>query len=94
MTIYDEDGPVEVNDRDVILGSQTGVWFVPRGKNDTHALIRIITEDDENWFYHGTHFSNFWLPDLIEVLQRAEAELKRRNIPEMHNGQQWGWKLR
>lgn len=59
-----------------ILGGQFGVEIVPRGRDDDHACIQILSEDDDNWFESGSSFSSFWLDDLIKVLQSAKTELQ------------------
>ena len=58
-----------------IRGEQFGVRFVKHPKMDK-AIIQIITEDDENWFEHGNPFSQHWIDELIEVLQKAKDQSK------------------
>ena len=71
-----------------VLGECVGIRFVERGENDNHILIRLITEDDENWTAGNIRLSSYWLDDLIGVCQRAKTKLKEEAI-EDRNG--WGY---
>lgn len=56
-------------------GDQFGFRIVNRGTNDSHALLEIISEDDEKW-HKSMDFSSFWIDDLIEQLQKAKTLLE------------------
>ena len=60
-------------------GQCHGVNLVHRGKSDDHALVQIFTEDDGTW-NQDMCFSNYWLDDLILVLQTAQTKLKRSGV--------------
>lgn len=63
--------------RDIeIKGNQFGVRLKARGPDDNHICIQLLGEDDEHWFEVGNGFSNFWLDDLILVLNKAKKTLK------------------
>lgn len=72
-----------------IRGSQFGVRFVPRGPNDNHACLQLLSEDDEQWSKMGSYWSSFWIDDLIQVLTLA-----RRELNGMPKDGKWGRKLR
>jgi len=63
-----------------IKGKLFGIRFRPRGPGDSHIVIQIIKEDDDNWFCHGTSFSSHWIDDLIEQLQNAKMKLDNEAI--------------
>lgn len=60
-------------------GDQFGIRLVPRGKNDSHICVQIISEDDGEWFERQL-FSSAWLGDLIEQLHIAEVLLLTQEI--------------
>lgn len=62
-----------------------GVNLVHRGRKDNHALVQIFTEDDGTW-NQGMSFSNYWLPDLIAVLQAAQRQLERKGTAKNREG--------
>lgn len=68
----------KIQDFEQILLTQFGVRFQTRGENDSHILIQIMSEDDENWYEHGNSFSSFWLDELISVLTIAKENLEHR----------------
>lgn len=74
-------------------GQCKGVRLVPRGINDPHICVQIITEDDENWFESDKSFSSAWLDELIEQLQEARVWLATQE-PDIYEGQQYGWELK
>jgi hypothetical protein len=60
-----------------IKGGQFGVRFEPRGQDDPHVCIQLLSEDDTNWFEVGNSFSSFWLDDLIAQLTAAKTLLEQ-----------------
>jgi hypothetical protein len=58
-----------------IKGKLFGANLTPRNQNDPHLMIQLMIEDDECWYPFGTHFSSYWIDDLIETLTRAKEEL-------------------
>jgi hypothetical protein len=66
-----------------------GVNLVHRGESDDHALVQIFTEDDGTWSQQMS-FSNYWLDDLILVLQAAQTKIKRSGVKDGR----WGMRLR
>lgn len=61
----------------LFLGECKGVGLVPRGNNDNHILVLILTEDDGDWFISESGFSSFWIEDLKEQLQAAADWMER-----------------
>jgi len=59
-----------------------GVRLEKRGPVDPHICIKLLSEDDENWFDVGNGFSSFWLNDLITQLQAAEVLLEQLAKPD------------
>ena len=74
-------------------GECKGVRLVPRGANDNHICIEILTEDDGNWFESNQSFSSYWIDDLIEQLTLAKQYMKTQS-PHIHEGRQYGWKFK
>lgn len=73
-----------------IRGGQFGVDFEPRGSNDPHVCVRILTEDDEHWSASNVSFSSYWLDDFIAVLQAAKAALGATTFePDGRFGYRW-----
>ena len=83
----------EIPNKNLILGNCHGVAFVPRGPGDQHICMLMLTEDDEQWFLSqdGDMGSPSWLPDWIEVLERAKIWLEVNGTPDIHNGRQYGY---
>ncbi len=77
-----------------IKKKQFGVKIIPRGPNDEHVVIQIITEDDENWFDHGNSFSSYWIDDLIDVLQETRRYIQHFTEADIVNGRQYGYKFK
>lgn len=72
-----------------LQNAQFGVRFRKRGPDDKHIIIQLLGEDDGNWFAIGNGFSNFWLDDLIGVLQDAKILIERDGQPN-----KWGYEFR
>lgn len=66
-----------------------GIRFDKRGENDRHVVLRLLGEDDGNWFDRDVYFSSFWLDELIRVLEQA-----KRDMQEGCESEQWGYKFR
>ena len=49
------------------------------GITDPHVLVQIFREDDGLWSKEMC-FSNYWLEELILVLQTAQTKLKRDGV--------------
>ena len=73
-------------------GECKGIRLFPRGVNDNHICIVILTEDDGNWFVSDHYFSSFWTDDLIKQLQLAKAYMETQT-PDIYDGVQYGWKF-
>jgi hypothetical protein len=67
-------------------GECKGVLLKPRGKDDPHVLVSILTEDDEHWSEHDC-FSSYWLDELIDQLQQARRALE--TFPKDRDGCGW-----
>jgi hypothetical protein len=74
-------------------GQCKGVELVKRETNDNHICVRILTEDDDDWFASASSFSSSWLDELIEQLQLAKKYIESQE-PDMFNGKQYGWKFK
>jgi len=61
-----------------ILGECIGVRISARGKDDPHACIGILIEDDENWSL-VCDFSSYWLDEAISKLLAAKAILETQH---------------
>lgn len=82
---------VEKDFAQVFLGRCKGVGIRPRNAyGDTHAMFVILTEDD-GWWYEGEDgtASAYWMPELIEQLQKAKEWLDQ-NATEYS----YGWLLK
>ena len=75
-------------------GNCKGVRLKPRGNNDPHICLTILTEDDECWFEGSSHFSSYWCSDLVEQLKQAQYYMETNCDPDMYDGIQYGWKFR
>ncbi len=64
-----------------------------RGINDHHICWEILTEDDGNWFLSKEGASSSWLPELIELLTKAEKWMYEHAKPDIYNNIQYGYKL-
>jgi hypothetical protein len=64
-------------------GQCHGVNLVHRSNSDDEAMVQIFTEDDGTW-NQSMSFDNFWLDDLILVLQSAQKRLKQRGVKGKH----------
>lgn len=56
-------------------GECVGIRFVPRGKDDNHIIIKLLVEDDGNWYESGSSMNSYWLKDLIKVCKQAKVVL-------------------
>ena len=45
------------------------------GGSKKHAVVTLLTEDDENW-HDGQSFDSAWLDELIDVLTLAQKKLR------------------
>lgn len=70
-----------------LLGRCIGVELHDRAPDDPHQMVRIMVEDDENWF-PKIDFSSYWLDEAILTLQAARDHLNR--TCETDGG--FGWK--
>ena len=68
MRIPNEDEEVLFEEDMDIVGKLFGIRFVDGGL--PNGLIEVYIEDDENYFYKH-RFNAFWLPDLLEVIQKT-----------------------
>lgn len=68
-----------------VLGKCIGARIVPRGKDDPHACIEILVEDDENWFTK-VDFSSYWLDEAISVLSGAKEILENQHEKDPKGG--------
>jgi hypothetical protein len=64
-----------MNENQSIRCELFGVNLTPRDTDDQHIMIQLMTEDDGNWFNHGSSFSSYWIDDLIEALMKTKIEL-------------------
>ena len=42
----------------------------------SEPLVTILIEDDEQWIEQDCHFSAYYLPELIEQLQKAKEQIE------------------
>lgn len=94
MDVFEEDIKDIVK---VFKGNLKGIVLSKRGgDNDSHIKINIITEDDENWFTSSNEngFSSYWLNDLQEQLELSKKWMIENCIPDIHDGIQYGYKLK
>jgi hypothetical protein len=80
--------------KQMFLGEISGVLLRPRGHGDPHICFEIISEDDGYWFTYGGGSSSYWLEDYMEVLKAARGWCESNAKPDMHEGNQCGWKFR
>ena len=61
------------------LGECFGVGLKKRniGENDAHVSFTILVEDDGYWFPHRDFASSYWLPDLVEAINAAQAWVEK-----------------
>lgn len=77
-----------------VLGKVLGVGLRDRHSyaGDTHQTVCLLTEDDGNWFEKST-FSNYWLPELLDVLQQTQQILQGSAYePDITGGETYGYK--
>ena len=60
-----------------VKGKCIGIRFRPRGPEDDHILISLMTEDDTTWVQGGILVSSYWLNDLIKTAQKAKRYLQK-----------------
>jgi hypothetical protein len=76
-----------MNPGDTIKGELWGVRFDKHDSTDNHIHIQLMIEDDGQWFDvddegGSGNCSSFWLPDLINVLSRAQEVLEKHAEPD------------
>lgn len=78
-----------------IKNDQFGIIIKKRdpSKNDDHCMLELLGEDDEYWF-HITDFSSFWLDDLIETLNEVNNRLKHDTINFEKDPSGFGYKFK
>jgi len=77
----------------LFLGSCKGMaCYLRGGENDPHIMLAPLTEDDGCWFLSHGGSSNYWLYDMIYVLEAVDTWLKTQE-PDMYKGNQYGYKL-
>lgn len=74
-------------------GKCMGVKLKPRGAKDPHIMVTLEIEDDEVWFPKDFVVSSYWLDELIEQLQAAQAFCASQDL-DLYNGRQFGWKFK
>jgi hypothetical protein len=75
-----EDAPVQYTQGMYIKGLQFGVKVERRSEDDPHVHLQVLKKDDMNWGDVGDPFSNFWLADLISVLQQTKNLLEQSTL--------------
>lgn len=79
----------------MFLGSCIGVVLIPRGIKDDHILMKFLVEDDEYWYLSSNQgISSSWLKEYLAALKAAKKWLKENCDPDLHDGRQYGWKIR
>lgn len=73
---------IDVPEKHLFLGDCLGVALVPRGKDDNHICMLILTEDDEEWSTISTDFSSDWFSDLTTQIKRAKKWMKNNAVKE------------
>lgn len=71
-----------------------GVALSTRGVEDRHFMVTYLTEDDGNWFVTEGGTSSHWVPSIVMLFQTAHDWLLKNADPDMHNGRQYGWRVR
>ena len=76
-------------------GDCKGIRLEQRAPNDLHIIMKVLTEDDGNWFVDEGHgFSSSWCDDLIEQIEDAQRWMKKHGVPDIaKNNRQYGWKF-
>lgn len=66
-----------------IFGSMYGTRLVPRSDGqkgdgtDRHILVQLLSRKGQKFLHDdGSRFSQLWLPDLLEVLERTKILLE------------------
>ena len=75
----------------LFFGSQFGVGLLPRGEEDNHVCVQILSEDDENWFPSESSFSSYWTSDLQAVISEAQGWMEANCLPDRDG---YGWKFK
>ena len=63
-------------DHPTFIGESHAVQLADRGLEDTHTLVYIFGEDDEDWF-QVDRFSSYWLDELIDKLVEARNYMRK-----------------
>jgi hypothetical protein len=75
----------------LFFGKQFGVGLLPRGENDPHVLVQLLSEDDENWFPSEQPTSSYWTSDLQAVLSEAQGWMEANCDPDKDG---YGWQFK
>lgn len=78
----------------VFIGKCHGVGLKPRGIGDSHIIVDILHEDDENWFLSENGFSSYWMVEFIDLLLIAEKWMIQNAIEEKPLNKASGYKFR
>ncbi len=81
--------PTWINKHLYIFGRQHGVVLWERGTNDPHIMIKVIGEDDGNWFETKSLGSSYWLEDFKKVLVCLQDWLNNNAIKH-----EWGYNFK
>lgn len=67
-----------------------------RGSTDNHICLQVLTEDDQHWFAsrNAGLGSSYWAEEMTDLMKAAVNWMKLNAEPDMHNGHQYGWKVR
>lgn len=85
MNIYDRRGNATDKMKILLLGNCLGIGLSRRGPKDSHIIVSLLVEDDEQWFECGS-FSSFWLEDLDDVLAKAKKWLHQNAYKDKTGG--------
>ncbi len=70
------------------LGVCHGVGLSWRGPRDKHVCFTIFSGDDGHWYTSENSASSFWLPEVIRLLQEAQAWIEQNC---RHSKDKCGW---
>ena len=65
-----------------IKGGCAGVVIYKRGPEDRHLMVRMLVEDDGNWFLLEEGFSSAWITDIVQVWLAARGWLDTNAVPD------------
>jgi len=68
--------------------------LLQRGPKDRHICFHWMVEDDGHWSAMRGMVSSSWLPEVAALLEIADSWMKANAEPDIHNGHQFGYKLK